>query len=47
MLAGKTTWLISYVSSLPPKTCKLFKPDIDTRFAEDKWISHDGKQLQL
>lgn len=45
MFAGKTTWLLDYASKLPQGTYKLFKPNIDSRYADDKCVTHDGMHL--
>lgn len=45
MFAGKTTWLLNYIASLPPQSFQLFKPAFDTRYAASACVSHDGLQL--
>lgn len=45
MFAGKTTWLLDHITSLPPESFLLFKPSMDTRFATDACVTHDGRQF--
>lgn len=44
MFAGKTTWLINYAKTLPFGSFRLFKPNIDTRYGKDEFVTHDGIQ---
>lgn len=48
MFSGKTEELIGRVSRahLAKLNVKLFKPDIDTRYAEDYIVSHDQRKLK-
>lgn len=43
MFAGKTTWLIEALKSLPPESYQVFKPQLDTRYSETECVTHDGK----
>lgn len=45
MFAGKTTWLLEYASKLSKGTFKLYKPNIDSRYADDKCVTHDGLNM--
>ena len=44
MFAGKTTWLINYAKTLPFGSFRLFKPNVDTRYGKDHYVTHDGIQ---
>jgi len=46
MFAGKTTYLVEFAKTLPEGSFLVFKPDIDSRFATDACVTHDGLSLQ-
>lgn len=45
MFAGKTTWLLDYTKNLPTDSFQVFKPSIDTRYAESAVVSHNGGKI--
>lgn len=45
MFAGKTTWLLDYTKKLPKDSFQVFKPSIDTRYAEAAVVSHNGGKI--
>lgn len=45
MLAGKTTWLLKHAQTLSPESYTVFKPNIDTRYAQDACVTHDGFRM--
>lgn len=42
MFAGKTTWLLDHVQDLPLDSFILLKPEMDTRYATNACVTHDG-----
>lgn len=46
MFSGKTTWLINYLKKLTPGSFELYKPTIDTRYATDACMTHDGESIK-
>lgn len=45
MFSGKTTWLLNHARSLPDGSYRVYKPSLDTRYAENACVSHDGDSL--
>jgi thymidine kinase len=45
MFSGKTTWLIEYTKKLPVGSYTIFKPNIDTRYATNAIVTHNGQSL--
>lgn len=45
MFSGKTTWLIEYTKKLPTGSYVIFKPNIDTRYATNAIVTHNGQSL--
>lgn len=45
MFSGKTTWLIEYTKSLQKESYRIFKPNIDTRYATHAIVTHNGQSL--
>lgn len=45
MFAGKTTWLLNHAKTLVPGSYRLFKPGMDTRYAADQVVTHNGERL--
>ncbi|MDQ3008946.1 MAG: hypothetical protein M3Q81_05145 [bacterium] len=45
MFSGKTSYLIDTVSKLASGTYQLYKPALDTRYAIDECVTHDGLKI--